>query len=211
MTTNEHTSRRTIRRRFGTGLLATTALTASAGLFAACGGSTTTTAATTATTASASAPTQSNAAATGQVLPVDSNPITNTATALSLTIDEVLVENNVDADGKDAPDHLEITLTNTSAADLTGFEVFYTYDDITDGISESYYLKLPADFTIAAGQTRVVHFDDTGATDHFPTNGYSLYYTDTNGLDVTVEVSATGAAPQTATVQKDAGGAETAD
>ena len=40
---------------------------------------------------------------------------------------------------------------------------------------------------------------------------FSLYATSANALDVTVVVSAADAAPQTATVQKDAGGTETAD
>jgi hypothetical protein len=57
----------------------------------------------------------------------------------------------------------------------------------------------------------VAHFDNTGATDHFPVNKYSLYATSVNALDVEVIVSADGAAVQTATIQKDAGGAETPD
>jgi len=40
---------------------------------------------------------------------------------------------------------------------------------------------------------------------------HSLYYTDANALDVKVEVSAVDSARQTATVTKDAGGAEDAD
>ncbi len=147
-----------------------------------------------------------------QVLPVTSNPITNTSTVELLTIDSVLVENNVDpATGKDADDHLEIALTNTGTSELTGFEVFYTYDDTTDGVTESYYMKLPADFTIAGGASRVVHFDNSDAPDHFPDNTFSLYHTSLNAMDVAVVVSATGAAPQTMTVQKDKGGEEVAD
>ena len=70
---------------------------------------------------------------------------------------------------------------------------------------------LPDTFTIAAGATRIAHFDNSGAPDHFGVNDFSLYKTSANALDVTVVVSATDAAPQTATVKKDAGGAETAD
>uniref|UniRef100_UPI00286EA0D5 hypothetical protein n=1 Tax=Nocardioides sp. TaxID=35761 RepID=UPI00286EA0D5 len=77
--------------------------------------------------------------------------------------------------------------------------------------TESYYAKLPTDFAIAGGDNRVIHFDYTGGSDHVPVNQYSLYYTDPNALDLTVEVSATDSAPQTATVAKDAGGAEEAD
>ena len=42
-------------------------------------------------------------------------------------------------------------------------------------------------------------------------NKFSLYYTSINQLEVKVEVSAQGAAVQTITVQKDAGGAEVPD
>lgn len=174
-------------------------------LATACGGTSTSNTANTAPSASGR-PTSSSA-----VLPVQSNPITNTSTAQALTIDSVLVENNVDSSGAAADDHLEIAVSNGGKADLTGFEVYYTFTDPKTKDTESYYAKLPASFTVASGGSRVVHFDNTGATDHFATNEYSLYYTDKNALDVTVEVSATDSAPQTLTVTKDAGGAEEAD
>ncbi|CAN5584725.1 hypothetical protein BH10ACT2_BH10ACT2_15560 [soil metagenome] len=147
----------------------------------------------------------------GPILPVTVNPISNTSTNAIMTIQSVLVENNVDANGKTASDHLEIAIANNGTANLRGFEVFYTFTDPTTAISESYYVKLSDAFTIPAGATRIAHFDNTGAVDHFPVNDYSLYYIDTNALDVDVTVSATGAAVQTVTIQKDAGGAETAD
>lgn len=150
-------------------------------------------------------------AASGQVLPVSSNPIVNDSTVQAFTIDSVLVENNVDATGKTADDHLEIAVTNSSSVDLAGFEVFYTFDDPTAQITESYDAMLPESFTVAAGATRVIHFDNSGAPDHFAVNDFSLYATSANALDVTVIVSAADTAPQTATVQKDAGGSETAD
>lgn len=178
--------------------IAAVALSAGVAL-AACGGS------------SSNAPTSgAPSASTGaQVLPVTDNPITNTSTVEALKIDSVLVENNVDpATGTDAPDHLEIALNNTGSTDLANVEVFTTFTDPTTNTSESYYTRLPASFTIPAGGTRIAHFDDTGAPDHFPVNRYSLYATSTNALDVSVTVSAEGAAVQTATVQKDAGGAE---
>lgn len=148
----------------------------------------------------------------GVILPVSGNPINNTSTAELLRIDSVLVENNEDpATGKAVDDHLEIALSNTGGADLGGFEVYYTFTDPAEGITENYYAVLPADFTIPAGGTRVAHFDNTGAPDHFPINEFNLYKATVNALDVTVVVSAAGAAPQTATVKKDAGGEETAD
>lgn len=146
------------------------------------------------------------------VLPVKGNPIVNGSTVEALAIEEVLVENNVaEGGGGDAPDHLEVALRNTGSAPLTGFEVYYTIRDPKTKDSESYYVRLPDSFTIAPGAERVAHFDGTRATDHFPVNTFSLYYTDTNALDVTVVVSALDAAPQTARVRKDAGGAEEAD
>jgi hypothetical protein len=121
------------------------------------------------------------------------------------------VENNVDGAGKTASDHLEITLANTSSTDLSGVEVFYSFTDPATKVTENYYAKLPTGFVIPPKGTRVAHFDNTGGPDHFPVSQFSLYYTDTNALDVTVVAGATGAAVQTATVHKDAGGPETAD
>lgn len=202
------------RRSIWTGL----ALATGATVLAACGGAAVSSTTTTppAASAPANAPAGSAPAAPAtagdNVLPVTSNPITNTATDMLLAIDEVLVENNVDpATGKAADDHLEIAVANTGTTDLTGFEVYYTITDPTTGDTENYYTKLPDSFSVAPGASRVIHFDNTSAPDHFPDNAYSLYHTSLNGLDVTVEVSAQGAAPQTATVQKDPGGDEVAD
>ena len=152
-----------------------------------------------------------SSAGSSAVLPVDTNPIKNDSDTQALTIDQVLVENNEDDGGNAVDDHLEIALTNTGAKDLGGFEVYYTISDPTTDETENYYTELPADFTIAPGAQRIVHFDNTGQPDHFAVNQYSLYYTDTNALDVTVEVSARGSAIATSTVQKDAGGEEEAD
>lgn len=165
----------------------------------------------TSTTAPTGVTSDTSGGTSSEVLPVSSNPISNTATAANLEIDSVLVENNVDAAGKATDDHLEIALTNMGSTEHTGFEVYYTFTDPTAGVAESYYTKLPDSFTIPAGGSRVVHFDNTGATDHFPANKFSLYSTSVNELDVEVQVSAQGAKVQTATVKKDAGGAETPD
>lgn len=185
---------RPLRRR-----LAALGLVAGVGL-SACGGSSPTTA-TTSTTANGSA----------RVLPVQDNPIVNPSTVHALKIDSVLVENNVDGAGKAVDDHLEIALTNTGSTDLAGIEVFYTFTDPTAHLTESYYTKLPGSFAVPAGGSRAVHFDNTRATDHFASNEFSLYATSVNKLDVEVIVSAHGAAIQTTTVKKDAGGAETPD
>ena len=74
------------------------------------------------------------APAASQVLPVADNPISNAATAKGLQITSVLVENNEDpATKKTVDDHLEIALENTSANDLTGFEVL----DLLQGDAET--------------------------------------------------------------------------
>lgn len=214
MNTTNHLSKRLRAALLATGLLAGGAT------LAACGGSSgsaapasTVSAPTAVTTGGTTGNTPLVTTATngGPVLPVANNPITNTSTVQALTIDSVLVENNVDAAGKAASDHLEIALSNTGTAELTAFEVYYTFTDPTTNTSESYYAQLPASFTIPAGGTRIAHFDNTGAVDHFPVSEFSLYYTDTNAMDVTVTVSATDSAVQTTTIQKDAGGPETAD
>lgn len=184
------------------------AVTASAIALTACGG---------AVASSGSAPAAGSgnkpaaAAASGRVLPVTSNPIANSATAPTLTIDSVLVENNVDAMGKAVDDHLEVVLANSGTAPLTGLEFFYTFTDPTAKTSESYYAQLPADVSVPAGGTYAVNFDNSGAAGSVPVNDFSLYATSQNALDVEVVASATGAAVTTATVQKDAGGAEAAD
>jgi len=151
------------------------------------------------------------ASTSSQVLPVTTNPILNTSTVQALKITSVLVENNLDIVGKPAGDHLEIALKNTGSTVLKAFEIFYTFTDSTTTVSESYYAKLPDSFLIPAGGSRVVHFDGTRATDHFPVNKFSLYFVSINAMDVTVIVSSADAAQQTSTVKKDAGGAEAAD
>jgi hypothetical protein len=147
----------------------------------------------------------------GPVLPVASNPISNTSTEPGLKIEKVQVEDNVNpATGKDAPDHLEIALRNESDKEMSGFEVYYEITDLTTEAKEGYHSKLEG-FTIPAGGERVVHFDDTGEPDHYPDNKFSLYHLSRNEMQFDVTVSATGFAPQTASVKKDAGGDENPD
>jgi hypothetical protein len=146
--------------------------------------------------------------ASTQVLPVPKNPISNTSKAAGLTITKTLVENNVEpGTNKVVNDHLELTLKNSSTKPLDQIAVYYKITDPKTGASEGYYTKLEG-FTIAPGATRVVHFDQTGATDHYPVNKYSLYYTDKNALVVDVMASAAGVQPAASTVKKDAGGPE---
>lgn len=189
------------------------AVTVAGVALAGCSGGSSTTSSSTPTSASTTAAgtTGGTNGASAQVLPVSKNPITNTSSVQALKIDAVLVENNVDASGKAAADHLEIVLQNTGSTPLGGFEIYYTFTDLTAKSTESYYAKLPDTFTIPAGGKRIAHFDTTGAADHFPVNKFNLYYTSKNALEVSVTVSAQGAAVQTTTLKKDAGGAEASD
>jgi hypothetical protein len=144
----------------------------------------------------------------GGVLPVARNPISNASAAAGLTITKVLVENNVSPEsGKAVPDHLEVSLRNTSATPLKGIGLYYKITDRTKGVSQGYYTILDG-LTIEPGATRVVHFDDTGAAGHYPVDKYSLYYTDRNALVVAVTASAPHLKPATFTVRKDSADAE---
>lgn len=186
------------------------ALSAAALVLAACGGAVNSSGAVT-TNGGNGGKAAVPSAGSGRVLPVSSNPITNAATAKTLVLDKVLVENNVDAAGKPVDDHLEVTLKNTGATPLSGLEFYYTFTDPTANVSESYYAKLPATDEVPAGGTYTVNFDNSGAPGSVPVNDFSLYATSKNALDVEVLASATGAATTTMTVQKDAGGSEAAD
>ena len=150
----------------------------------------------------------SSSSASGQVLPVPKNPISNSSTAPGLTITKALVENNVSPEtGKAVSDHLEIALQNTSAKPLDRIGVYFQITDPAKKLSEGYYTQLDG-FTIEPGKSRVAHFDQTGAKDHFPVNKYSLYYTDKNALVIDVMASSPTVKPATFVIKKDAGGAE---
>jgi hypothetical protein len=139
------------------------------------------------------------------------NPITETSTTVGFKIDNILVENNVNPDGGgDAPDHLELKVTNTGATDLSDFDIYYTMKDLVTNDVQAYYRTLPG-FTLKAGETKALHLDNTGQPGHFRVNPNSMYVTSQNERMVDATLHAQGFAPQTAQVKKDAGGAETAD
>lgn len=160
-----------------------------------------------ATTAGSSAPTSAQTSAQ-TVLPIKSNPISNSSTAKGLTIPKVLVENNISpTTGKAATDHIEVALKNVSSKPLTGLGLYYKVTDSTTKDTEGYFTKLTG-VTIAPGATSTVHFDNLPGAGHFPDNKYGLYRTDKNALVIEVTASAPGAKPATFTVKKDSGGAE---
>ncbi len=191
--------------------LAATAIFASAIALASCSSGPATKAAASSVAAATNLPASAAAPADTPVLPVKENPIKNESTVQALKVESVLVEDNVNAAGKATSDHLEVTLSNTGKTDLSGVEFYYSLTDVTTKVTESYYTKLPDTFTIPAGGKRIAHFDNTGAEDHFPVNKFSVFYASKNALEGSVVVSAAGAAPQTTTIKKDAGGAEAAD
>jgi hypothetical protein len=128
-----------------------------------------------------------------------------------LNIVEVLVENNFDlVANKAAADHLEISLTNAAAKEVSGLSVYYTIKDLVTMDEQSYILPL-TDFVIAAGETKPIHIDTTGEAGHFAANPNSLYYMSQNEMQVDVTVSADGYQAATGGIKKDAGGPEEAD
>ena len=145
---------------------------------------------------------------TAQVLPVASNPITNTSTAPGLVIVGAMAENNVDpATKQPIADRLQVQVKNTSTSPLTGFEIYYTMTDAITKKSESYYQRL-TDLTLPAGATTTVFFDGEKAPHHYPYNRYSIYRQSKNRVDFEIEVSATGVAPAHGTAVKGAGTGE---
>lgn len=123
---------------------------------------------------------------------------------------EILVENNVDpATQTDTPDHLELQVLNDGAADLSGLTVYYTITDADSGAKESYVYR-PQVTVPVEGDVRI-HVDEGTAPGHLRANPNSLYVTSLAGKHVAVLVQAEGFAAVQGTVEKDPGGAETAD
>ena len=135
------------------------------------------------------------------------NPIQESSTTAGFVINGLMVENNVDADGADVPDHLQFKVVNTGTADLTDFDIYITITDQVTGDVQGYYRTLPG-FTVKAGETKELHFDNTGQADHFSVNPNSAFYIDQNGLTIGVMLHAAGYAPQSGSVDKDPAGAE---
>lgn len=150
-------------------------------------------------------------AAAQVVLPVDHNPITNSATTPSLQITAAAVEDNTDpATNAAISDRLQLTLANTGTTPLTGFEIWYEMVDATTGQREAYYQPLEG-LQIAAGQESTIFFDNETGPGHYPENQFSLYRNSANQVDFSIEVSAVGAKVVTATATKGAGTGEQPD
>jgi hypothetical protein len=134
------------------------------------------------------------------------NPIMETsAAALPIEIKDVRVEDNATAD------HLEITLINTSAQDMSSFDIYFTITDKLDKKVEGYYVKLDG-LTVKAGESTTIHFDnDLTQPGHYFGNMNGLYGTSANGLTFDIELHANGYAPMNFSVEKAVGTAEVAD
>ena len=145
-----------------------------------------------------------------QVLPIQSNPINNTSQQAGLVITAADVENNVDPSTKQAiADRLQLTLQNTSSQSMSNLEVYYQMKDVKTGQSEAYYQKLTG-LQLTPNESKTIYFDNQSGTGHYPENKYSLYRSSQNEVDFTIQVSASGFKPVTATAKKSAGTGETA-
>jgi len=139
------------------------------------------------------------------------DPIVQSGSPAPFAIKEALVENNYDyAANKDAPDHLELLVTNQSAQPLAGFSLYYTIKDTATGQTEAYFKDL-AGFSVPANGEARVHLDDSGAPGHFRANPNSIYKTNQDAKVISFELTAKGFAPVSVSVNKDKGGAEAAD
>ena len=125
---------------------------------------------------------------------------------LPVEIKDARVEDNATAD------HLEIKVVNKGTEDLSNFDIYYTITDKVDTSQiEGYYQKLDG-FTIKAGETATLHFDnDLSQFGHYYGNMNGLYGTSANGLTFAVQLHASGYQPILFNVEKADGTAEVAD
>ena len=145
------------------------------------------------------------------------NPIVQTGRAGGPVIENAKVEDNFDpVSKKGVDDHLEIAIKNPGLTPLQGLQLYYTVKDSTTGKTESYYrnyqnVKLPQ------GMTTVLHLEEAGNVNsaanatHFRINPNSILYKSQNAKTLTIQIASKGFAPSTASIKKDAGGAEKAD
>ena len=139
------------------------------------------------------------------------NPMVTNGAAAPFFFGEALVEDNFDfAANKDAPDHLELQIVNSGAQELAGFSAYYTIKDLDSGQVESYFYPL-AGFSVPANGDARIHFDEGSLPGHFRANPNGIYATSQAAKLFTVEIKADGFQPVTVEINKDPGGAETAD
>lgn len=134
------------------------------------------------------------------------NLIKETSTApLEVKIKDARVEDNA------TDDHLEITMINTGKTDLANFDIYYTITDKANNTQESYYQALGG-LTLAAGETKTIHFDNQlSEAGHYYGNMSGLYGTSSNGLTFDIQLHAAGFKPMEFAADKSKGTAEVAD
>ncbi len=138
------------------------------------------------------------------------NPIQEDSSTNGIKIDDIRVENNVNAAGKNTSDHLELKVTNISTVSLSDFEVYYSIKDLKTGEIQAYYRTLP-NFSLKPGETKKLHFDNSGEPGHYSINPNSMYFTSQNKRELVVSLHPKNFSILNIKVNKDAGGTETAD
>lgn len=139
------------------------------------------------------------------------DPIAQTGAVAPFAIKEALVENNYDfAAKKNATDHFELLLTNTTDVGVKDVSIYVTVKDVDTGKTESYFKKLAGFVIPPKGEARI-HLDDGSAAGHFRDNPNGMYHSSQSAKVITFEVAANGFAPVKISVNKDKGGAEAAD
>lgn len=126
-------------------------------------------------------------------------------TVLPVKVKDTRVEDNVNAS-----DHLEIALANTGNTALNDFDIYYTVTDTVTKKAEGYYLKLTG-FTLEAGATKTIHFDNKQGELHYSANFNGIYGTSKNEVLFQGRIHAIGYAPIEFSTKKAKGTAEVAD
>ncbi|KJR49443.1 hypothetical protein UF75_0283 [Desulfosporosinus sp. I2] len=126
-------------------------------------------------------------------------------TALPVKVKDARVEDNVNAN-----DHLEIALTNTGKTDLKNFDTYFTVTDTVTKKQEGYYVKMNG-FTLEAGATKTLHFDNKKGDLHYNGNANGIYGTSKNEVLFQGQIHATGYAPIDFSAKKSKGTAEVKD
>ena len=141
---------------------------------------------------------------------VAANPIAQIGKPNALTFTAKVEDNFDPVTNKNASDHLELEVKNTSGGPLKGLQIFYSIKDEGTGKVESYYKSL-TNLVIDKGATASINFDDTGKPGHFRDNPNSSYRKSENAKTFTIQLAAEGYAPVDVVLKKDKGGAEKAD
>ncbi len=129
----------------------------------------------------------------------------SSTTALPVKVKDARAEDNVNAN-----DHLEIALTNTGKTDLKNFDAYFTVTDTVTKKQEGYYVKLDS-FTLEAGATKILHFDNKKGDLHYSGNANGIYGTSTNEVIFQGQIHAAGYAPIDFSAKKSKGTGEVKD